>query len=96
MTNQVINPIIQLDTADTLSDSKHCLSFLIESLDEPPQYKKELSSEARLGLIAMLDVVRQAIQFEQLRQNSTDELSQVFEQFSFIEKSLVERFSSRL
>lgn len=94
MTKQVINPIIQLDSVDTLNDSKHCLSFLIESLDEPPQYQKELSSEARHGLIVMLDVVRQAIQFEQCRQNSSDELSHVFQQLSSVEKSLADRSSS--
>ncbi len=73
MSNQIVNPIIQPNTEDTLHDCSYCLEYLSESIH--PELREDMSVKAKHGLQVLLDCVIQAIQFETARVTPNQKLS---------------------
>ncbi len=62
MSNQVINPIIQHFSEDTLRSSCDCLAYMGETMR--PDLISEISAQAKEGFQFFIDCVKQAVQFE--------------------------------
>ncbi len=73
MSNQIVNPIIQTNTEDTLHDCGYSLEFLSESIH--PLLADGMSVKAKHGFQVLLDCVIQAIQFETCRTSPNQKLS---------------------
>lgn len=87
MSNQLLNPLIQFETSDTLYFASSALAFLSESINELSL--AEVSDEAQQGLCSLMQCICQALDFEAYRNTSTDESDQLHEALSPLERELV-------
>lgn len=88
MSNQVINPIIQHFSEDTLHSICDCLAYLSES--GRPEVREDLSFQAKEGLQTILDCVKQAVKFEAERVKTVQKAPR-FNDLSSFETSLFKR-----
>ncbi len=86
MSNQVINPIIQHFSEDTLRSSCDCLAYMGETMR--PDLIAEISSQAKEGFQFFIDCVKQAVQFEADRAK-IEEGSPRFDDLSAFETDLL-------
>ncbi len=92
--NQLVNPIINFNPADTLHECVNCLEYLIGSLNTI--VIEETSNREVQGLQVFLDCVRHAVEFEAYRKEFGMELFTKKCNLSKLESALFERLCKHI
>ena len=94
MSNQILNPLIQPETSDTLYYASSSLAYIWESMNE--LNLAEVSSDAQQGLCSLLQCVSQAVDFEAYRSDSSDETPKLHESLTSLEKGVIKDLCKHL
>lgn len=87
MSNQILNPLIQPQTSDTLDYASSSLDYIWESINE--LQLAELSKDAQQGLCSLMQCISQAVDFEAYRANSDSDSPQLHDALNPLEKELI-------
>jgi len=87
MSNQILNPLIQSETSDTLYYASSSLAYIWESIND--LQLGEVSQDAQQGLCSLIQCVSQALDFEAYRVDSDNDSPKLHDALNPLEKELI-------